>query len=297
MAICSWWDFIKAKWSLKKVGLAALGGSDGEDGVLLTCMGSLIRNFTVSLFNFRFWGSWTIATPEPNVKWQFFWCRMMSYDGSFFENVAKAQFTGRTAAQRQLVAMLSCRQYREHVTFLGTVTCGHARGPLDKELGRIQHCRKRMVALLSCRLHVDTFQRYARAFCVSMVAYGWFAKLPPLYISTSLWHLVKHGEGTAWLGNTWLRGIVEGGNTHLDVVTASALFRVVASLRQKQLCLWHRTSGAPVAVLRKWLSSHGWVEISPWKWRLEGLSLNISLGSAASLAGNLHACGMLAALS
>ena len=137
--------------------------------------------------------------------------------------------------------------------------------------------------------YMETFQRYTKAFCVSMVAYGWFAKLPPLYISTSLWHLVKHGEGTALMGNTWLRAIVEGGNTHLDIIAASALFRVVASLRRKQLCLWHRKSGAPVAVLRKWLSSHGWVENSPWKWRLEDLSLNISLGSAASLAGNLHA--------
>ena len=230
--------------------------------------------------------TWTSTSAEGLLQVAECWAEWSQQIG-LIENVAKAQFTGRTAAQRQSVALLS-RQYREHVTFLGTVTCGHPRGPRDRELGRIQHCRHRMIALHSCRLHVDTFQRYARAFCVSMVAYGWFAKLPPLYISASLWHLVKRGEGTAFLGNTWLRAIVEGGNTHLDIVTASALFRVVASLRQKQLCLWHSKSGAPVAVLRKWLLSHGWAEISPWKWRLEGLSLNISLGSAASLAGNLH---------
>ena len=49
-----------------------------------------------------------------------------------------------------------------------------------------------------------------------------------------------------------MRALILGGNSHLDIIAASNLFRVVWKLREQGHARWTAKAGAPVAVLRKW---------------------------------------------
>ena len=127
---------------------------------------------------------------------------------------------------------------------------------------------------------------YARAIALSAVAYGWFACLLPLCVSTPLWHVMKRCEQTAWMRNTWLRAIIQGGTTHLDIVSACSLFRIVTTLKERRLCGWIHGAGCPAHALRKWMKFHDWTESSQWTWKIDGLpGLNMSLDD---LSYNLH---------
>ena len=75
-------------------------------------------------------------------------------------------------------------RFKKHVTFLGAVSRGFARRPIDKETDRLRACRQRLLSLACLRLPVVVFQQYARAFGISVAAYVWYARLPPLYAST-----------------------------------------------------------------------------------------------------------------
>ena len=86
--------------------------------------------------------------------------------------------------------------------------------------------------------------------------------------------------------NKWLRAVVLGGNSHVDVRSACGLFRVLYQLRRKGSCVWNDLSYTPLWTLRKWLKERGWIEVAPWSWERQGLRL--CLRANAQLQRQLH---------
>ena len=86
------------------------------------------------------------------------------------------------------------------------------------------------------------------------------------------------------MANTWVRAIVFGGLTHLSIVTACNLWRVVAELYKRGHDTWRYQAGTPLGTLRKWLSDQGWVVHSPWKWKFGDTSLTISIEHEVKMA-------------
>ena len=204
------------------------------------------------------------------------------------ESGDKAQFAGARARQQRAL-----RPYlddddtlRSNVLFLGVVSRGKPRSNHDKETERITVALERLRILGSLRLSTEVMGRYANMFCLSAVSYGWIARLPTWGVSNKLWAAVKRAQKVAWMSNKWLRAVVLGGNSHVDVRSACGLFRVLYQLRRKGSCVWNDLSYTPLWTLRKWLKERGWIEVAPWSWERQGLRL--CLRANAQLQRQLH---------
>ena len=114
-------------------------------------------------------------------------------------------------------------------------------------------------------------------FGLSKCTYGWINRLPTWTDCKKLWNLTKHAQHVNHMANTWVRAILFGGLTHLSIVTACNLRRVVAELYKRGHDTWRYQAGTPLGTLRKWLCDQGWVVHSPWNWKFGDTSLTSSI--------------------
>ena len=77
------------------------------------------------------------------------------------------------------------------VLFLGVVSRGEPRSNHDKETGRVALALERLRVLGSLRLNTEVLGRYANMFGLSVVSYGWVARLPTRGVSNKLWAAVR----------------------------------------------------------------------------------------------------------
>ena len=183
------------------------------------------------------------------------------------ESTAKTQVTAKSEKQkRELVGLCDPNIQYSDATFLGVTTRGKPRKNSTKETERLSAAFRVLSLLGTLKLPYAVFSSYARLFGVSLVSYGWLARLPTQKDSKLLWSALKRGQRTGRMANSWIRSIIFGGLHHLDCVTAVQLFRVVANLAQKRLVHWRSSAGCPVHSLRKWLRDRGWREIGEWAW-------------------------------
>ena len=87
-----------------------------------------------------------------------------------------------------------------------------------------------------------------------------------------LWAAAKRAQNVAWMSNKWLRAVVLGGNSHVDVRSACGLYRVLLQLRRKDSCVWNDVKYTPLWTFRKWLKERGWNEVAPWSWESRGFA-------------------------
>ena len=206
------------------------------------------------------------------------------------ESTSKTQMTAKKKAQKdELLNLIPHNWFRSEVAMLGVVTRGAPRSNHDLETSRLQKARSRLTMLATWRLGSNLFAVYARVFCISMCAYGWLSRFPPKRPTDDLCRLVKKGEKVLRTANTWLRCMVHGGISHLDVICACNLFRIVAVLRCRRQISWSTLSGIPVAVLRSWFLSHRFLEVSPWVWRHRD---DDSILVSAEVSDSSHLCRM-----
>ena len=131
---------------------------------------------------------------------------------------------------------------------------------------RMKSASRCLNLLSTLKLPYAVFTRYARIFGVSLVSYGWLAKLPTLGETKKLWSTIKRGQRTGLMANAWIRAIIFGGVHHLDCVTATQLLRIVSALFAKGWVNWSSTAGCPVHSLRNWLKNRGWKEKGQQHW-------------------------------
>ena len=204
------------------------------------------------------------------------------------ESGDKAQFAGARAAQQKAL-----RPYfddddtlRSNVLFLGVVSRGKPRSNHEKETDRIALALERLRVLGSLRLNTEVLGMYISMFCLSVVSYGWMARLPTWGVSNKLWAAAKRAQNAAWMSNKWLCAVMLGGNSHVDVGSACGLYRVLLQLRRKGSCVWNDVKYTPLWTFRKWLKERGWNEVAPWSW--EGQGLRLCLRAIAQLQRQLH---------
>ena len=119
--------------------------------------------------------------------------------------------------------------FAELAFFGGFVGRGKLRLDHEKEEERIADACQRLMWLGALRLSTEVVGRYANMFGLSAVVYGWIGRLPAWKIITKCWIAVKRAQNIALMSNRWLRAVVLGGNTHLDIRSACKMFRVVFS--------------------------------------------------------------------
>ena len=205
------------------------------------------------------------------------WCTWSRRAG-LVESGDKAQFAGAKAAQqRALRPYFDEDSLCAQVLFLGVVSRTKPRSDHDKEAGRVVVALERLSVLGALRLGTEILGRYANMFCLSVVAYGWIARLPTWAVSNKLWAAVKRAQKVAWMSNKWLRAFVLDGNSH-------------HRLRSRGSCDWNDVRYTPLWTFRKWLKERGWIEAAPWLWERQGLRL--CLRANAQVQRQLHSLRM-----
>ena len=180
------------------------------------------------------------------------------------ESTEKTQVTAKGPANHsRLLEFFPDSCVKEEITFLGIITKSKHRPSLGKEKERLDKARLRIRLLLSLQLPSSRYNLYSRLFGVSSCAYGWVARLPSLTESRALW---KSDHKLHRMANEWVRAVVYGGLSHLDIVSANSLIRVVYSLFQKGFH-WNGQPGGPIRTFRTWMRARGWDEKEPWKWQ------------------------------
>lgn len=183
------------------------------------------------------------------------------------ESTEKTQVTAKGPANHsRLLDFFPDSCVKEEITFLGIITKSKHRPSLGKEKERLDKARLRIRLLLSLQLPSSRYNLYSRLFGVSSCAYGWVARLPSLTESRALW---KSDHKLHRRANEWVRAVVYGGLSHLDIVSANSLIRVVYSLFQKGFH-WNGQPGGPIRTFRTWMKTRGWEEKQPWKWQHYG---------------------------
>ena len=183
------------------------------------------------------------------------------------ESMSKAQVAAKSLRQKASIACnFDPSLIRPDVLFLGVASRSRPRTDHEKETQRLAMETERLAVLGSFKLGYDCFARYARMFATSAACYGWLARMPTLTASSKLWATIKIGQGRVRMANKWMRALILGGNSHLDIIAASNLFRAVWKLRVQGHARWT----APVAVLRKWFRHRGFQDLRPWTWTKEG---------------------------
>eukprot|EP00439_Symbiodinium_sp_Y106_P057404 s1435_g8.t1 len=134
---------------------------------------------------------------------------------------------------------------------------GKPRSNHEKETDRIALALERLRVLGSLRLNTEVLGMYISMFCLSVVSYGWMARLPTWGVSNKLWAAAKRAQNAAWMSNKWLCAVMLGGNSHVDVGSACGLYRVLLQLRRKGSCVWNDVKYTPLWTFRKWLKERG----------------------------------------
>ena len=227
------------------------------------------------------------ATSPQVLRLKYDAWSLWSGHAGLLESGDKAQFTGRKAAhQKALLPFFDQDTLRANILFLGVVSRGKPRSNHEKEAERVATAVERLLVLGSLRLGTEVVGRYANMFALSVVSYGWIARLPTWQVSNKIWSAVKRAQNVAWMSNKWLRAVVLGGNSHVDVRSACNLFRILWHLRRQGNCQWKDVAYSPLWALRKWLKERGWSENAPWCWGRQGIRL--SLRANAQLDVQLH---------
>ena len=92
--------------------------------------------------------------------------------------------------------------------------------------------------LLACtRLSFERYMRACGQFAISIVAYGWIARAPPLPFCVQLWSCVHVGSRRIRSASVWLRAALFGSGVHLDVLFYAQLVGLLA--QQARLDLVH----------------------------------------------------------
>ena len=110
------------------------------------------------------------------------------------ESTGKAQVVAKFAKRKRELA--SVRPEGIHIseaTFLAVAARGKPRKSSAKESERMKSAVKCLL-----KLPYAVFTRYARMFGLSLVSYGWLAKLPTLGESKKLWSIIKRGQRTGF---------------------------------------------------------------------------------------------------
>ena len=138
--------------------------------------------------------------------------------------------------------------------------------PRRKPDCRLEASKRCITVRSNLRLAYPSFLSFARIFAISKASYGWIARLPPKRVSGKAWAVLRTGQRCLLRANCHLRSIFFGGTSHLDVVSAGNLLRVLATLRSRATVEWHRRANTPLQALRGWLAQAGWTEAAPWIW-------------------------------
>ena len=183
------------------------------------------------------------------------------------ESVEKTQVTAKGPANySRLLDFFPDSCVKKEISFLGIVTKSKHRPSLEKEKERLEKARLRIRLLLSLQIPSSRYNLYSRIFGISLCAYGWIARLPSLTESRALW---KSDHKLHRSANEWVRAVVYGGLSHLDIVSANSLIRVVYALFLKGFD-WNGFPGGPIRTFRTWMKARGWEEKQPWKWQHYG---------------------------
>lgn len=114
-------------------------------------------------------------------------------------------------------------------------------------------------------------------FATPKAAYGWLGRLPNEDDWGKHWSTVRAGDRKCKAANKYIRALVLGGNSHLQVQTATRLVTTVMANPDRSRTRWDCLAGSPVATLRNALGKIGFAEVEPWKWEhFTNLRLNLS---------------------
>ncbi|OLP94640.1 hypothetical protein AK812_SmicGene23344 [Symbiodinium microadriaticum] len=195
------------------------------------------------------------------------------------ESMSKAQVAAKSLRQKASIACnFDPSLIRPDVLFLGVASRSRPRTDHEKETQRLAMETERLAVLGSFKLGYDCFARYARMFATSAACYGWLARMPTLTASSKLWATIKIGQGRVRMANKWMRALILGGNSHLDIIAASNLFRAVWKLRVQGSQALDLDQGLQSRVLAS-VGSHLGVQVEPRPLR----QLSLCLGYAALL--------------
>ena len=175
--------------------ICAIWLSTGARFLERTLPGNVTGSGVMSIFmDDRTFTAGTFTAGEPGfLRAKFDAWAAWSRGAGLAESGDKAQFAGaRTAQQKALRPHFddedaSCSNF----LFLGVVSRGKPRSTHDKDTGRVALALERLRVLGSLRLNTEASGRYANMFGLSVVSYGWVARLPTWGVSNKLWVAVK----------------------------------------------------------------------------------------------------------
>ena len=150
-----------------------------------------------------------------------------------------------------------------------------ARGELTgKEQKRVDDFRRRCAFIDRRHLPRQQEQICKRAPAMSLLAYGWVCRFPPMRLMNVL--------ATCMFGSKLrsaarlVKEIVDGGLAHPVVVLTCRLHGVIASMRASGDGFWNTTGHTPVALLKKQLYRLGWWVAGPFHWRHEENEIDLN---------------------
>ena len=204
-----------------------------------------------------------------------------TYKSHLKKQPSGCQVTARSSKQKNLLPDFFIPDLIvSDILFLGSTR----RENSTKEKERLKAANATISFLAGLKLSSQVVSSYARIFGLSKCTYGCIARLPTWTDCKKLWNLTKHAQNVNHMANTWVRAIVFGGLTHLSIVTACKLWRVVAVLCKRGHDTWRYQAGTPLGTWRKWLYDQGWVVHSPWNWKFGDTSLTISIEQQIKIA-------------
>ncbi|CAE7256390.1 CACNA1B [Symbiodinium sp. CCMP2592] len=204
------------------------------------------------------------SKPETIVASKREWFRWSSQVG-LVENERKVVVAAATAAKTRVAEDFGLAEFvKPYAKVLGVCTAAKSRTSTEEEKERLGKTLRTLRLLATAQLPFRQYHAAVATYAMPKASYGWFGRRPTQAETWKLWAQVRRGDGVCRLANKFIRGILLGGCSHLELLATRHLLSAVTASDDRSVQRWNGPRGHPVHTLRGSLLDQGWSVTRPW---------------------------------
>ena len=182
------------------------------------------------------------SRPETIVASKREWFRWSSQVG-LVENARKVVVAAASAALTKAVDDYGLAEsVKPYDKVLGVCTAAKPRTSTEEERERLGKTLRTLRLLATAQLPFRRYHAAVATYAMIKACYGWFGRRPARAESWKLWAQVRRGDGVCRLANKFIRGILLGGCSHLELLSTRHLLSAVVASDDKSDQRWKRVS-------------------------------------------------------
>ena len=186
------------------------------------------------------------SRPETIVASKREWFRWSSQVG-LVENARKVVVAAASAALTKAVDDYGLAEsVKPYDKVLGVCTAAKPRTSTEEERERLGKTLRTLRLLATAQLPFRRYHAAVATYAMIKACYGWFGRRPARAESWKLWAQVRRGDGVCRLANKFIRGILLGGCSHLELLSTRHLLSAVVASDDKSDQRWNGSRGHPV---------------------------------------------------